>query len=203
MAVADGGGNKIIFTSHAGTNWFNRIPFRLTIALATNQSAPDMILNKYTLKSCLVYLYNIIIYSKSCDHNLIDIEGNRATYYTTDLLLELERCHWLIIKVEYLGHTINPHKHRITEAHTKSFEDIMHLRALSDLWPFFGMWYVYWCFVLNYFCIAVPLYQHIQMGQAHHLAPLTDEQAHESKTLAEAVNAPPILSLPRLGCLTR
>lgn len=59
--------DEIAFTSHGETYRFNRMPITLLSSLATFQPAPDIILNKHILKSCLVYPDYIIILSKEHD----------------------------------------------------------------------------------------------------------------------------------------
>lgn len=65
MNVAKEDRPKTAFTCHAGTFQCVRMPFGLTNAPATFQRGLDMVLNKYKWKTCLVYLDDVIIYSKS------------------------------------------------------------------------------------------------------------------------------------------
>lgn len=73
MSVAEKDKNKTAFTSRAGTYRFNRMLFVLAIAPAIIQRALNTALYKCKLKSCLVYLDDIIIFSKNNDEHLQNI----------------------------------------------------------------------------------------------------------------------------------
>ncbi len=57
--------NKRAFISHMGLYRFTRMPFGLTKAPATFQRAVDVLLSGVNWQVCLVYLGDIIVYSKS------------------------------------------------------------------------------------------------------------------------------------------
>jgi Reverse transcriptase (RNA-dependent DNA polymerase) len=56
---------KTTFTSHEGLYWFLRMPFGLRNAPATFQRFVDITLAGLTWKTCLVYLVEIIVFSKN------------------------------------------------------------------------------------------------------------------------------------------
>ena len=69
MNVAKEDRHKTAFVCHSGTFQCKRMPFGLTNAPATFQRALDLILTKYKWKTCLVYLDDVIIYSRTpVDH---------------------------------------------------------------------------------------------------------------------------------------
>jgi hypothetical protein len=55
---------KTTFTSHEGIFWFLRMPFGLRNAPATFQRFVDITLSGLTWKVCLVYLEDIIVFSR-------------------------------------------------------------------------------------------------------------------------------------------
>ncbi len=57
--------NKTALVSHMGSYLFTRMPFGLTNAPAKFQRAVDILLSGVNCQFCLVYLYDIIVYSKS------------------------------------------------------------------------------------------------------------------------------------------
>lgn len=138
MPVAKKDEDKNIFTIHSGTYWFDRMLFELINASATFQHAPVIIHNKYTLEYFLVYLDHRIIFSKTNDQNLKDIEDILATLYAPGALLKQKKCQWLTTKVEYLGYTITLHRLSITKTQTKGLKNLKHLRTLTELSSFIG-----------------------------------------------------------------
>lgn len=94
-------------------------------------------LSKYTWKFRLVYLENIIFLSKINDQQLKDFEDILATLYAAGVRWKLKKCDWFKTKVEYLRHTITPHRLSTTEMQTKSLKGMKHPRTLTELRSFF------------------------------------------------------------------
>lgn len=65
--------NKAIFTSHLGTFRQTRIPFGLFNAPSTSQRAFNIFLFGFSWKTFLVYIDDIIIYSKNIRQHVEDI----------------------------------------------------------------------------------------------------------------------------------
>ncbi len=57
--------NKTVFLSNMGSHRLTRMPFGLTNAPATSQRAVDILISGVNWQFCLVYLGDIIVYSKS------------------------------------------------------------------------------------------------------------------------------------------
>lgn len=62
MPVAEEGMDKTTFNSHAGTYRLDQMLFGLMNASKTFQRAMDIVNNKYTQKSCLMYPDGIIVF---------------------------------------------------------------------------------------------------------------------------------------------
>ena len=74
LPIAKGDQEKTTFTCHAGSYRFLRMPFGLRNAPATFQRAMDIILSGVRWKSCIVYLDDVIIFSKNDDEHLTHLE---------------------------------------------------------------------------------------------------------------------------------
>jgi Reverse transcriptase (RNA-dependent DNA polymerase) len=59
--------SKTTFTSHEGLYWFLIMPFGLRNAPATFQRFVDISLAGMTWKTCLLYLDDIIVFSKTAE----------------------------------------------------------------------------------------------------------------------------------------
>lgn len=66
--------HKTAFVCHEGAFQWTRMPFELTNAPACFQRALDIILTKYEWQTCLVYLEDVIIFSKSLDDYIIHVD---------------------------------------------------------------------------------------------------------------------------------
>ena len=83
--------DKTTFCSHAGTFRFLRIPFRLRNAPATFQRAIDIILSGLKWRTCLVYLYDIIIYSTSREDHFRHVDEVLTTIRDAGLSLKFKK----------------------------------------------------------------------------------------------------------------
>ena len=83
---------KTTSTCHSGTYQFNRMPFGLVNAPATFQSILDILLSGYSWKSCLIYLDDIIIFSKDYDTHLKDVDVILRALQQKGLSLKLNKC---------------------------------------------------------------------------------------------------------------
>ncbi|TPX30088.1 hypothetical protein SeMB42_g07980, partial [Synchytrium endobioticum] len=70
IPVAEADKEKTAFTSHEGLYEYNVMPFGLTNAPATFQRLMDVVLSGLKWRCCLVYLDDIVVFSKSFDEHL-------------------------------------------------------------------------------------------------------------------------------------
>jgi Reverse transcriptase (RNA-dependent DNA polymerase) len=80
------------FISHEGTYRFRRMPFGLRIAPATFQHTVDIVLSGLIWKSCLVYLDDIVIYSKTMDAQVGHLDEVLTLLGTAGLSLKFAKC---------------------------------------------------------------------------------------------------------------
>ena len=126
IPVAEEDRPKTTFTCHAGTYQFNRMPFGLMNAPVTFQRMLDILLSGYRWKSYLIYLDDIIIFSKDYDTHLKDVDVILRALQQEGLSLKLNKCKCFQDSVEYLGHIIRPGE---LEVHPKN------VKALSEATP--------------------------------------------------------------------
>jgi hypothetical protein len=104
---------KTAFIPTQGHLEYRRLPFGLKTVPATFQKLMNSVLSRLTGTHCFVYLDVIVIYAKSlADHNIKLREVlDRLRMYR--LQLQPEKCEFLQIEVNYLGH-------QVTEAGVKT-----------------------------------------------------------------------------------
>lgn len=88
------------FVCQTGTFLCTRIPFRLTNAPACFQRALGIILTKYKRQMCLVYLEDVIIFSKTFDDLIIHVNENLATLVDGSVTLKFNSYYFFQKKVE-------------------------------------------------------------------------------------------------------
>ena len=84
--------HKTAFTCHFGCWQFRRMPFGLCNAPATFQRAMDLALSQYNWQKCLVYLDDIIIFSKTFDQHVQDVQAVLSVLQQTGIGLKLKKC---------------------------------------------------------------------------------------------------------------
>jgi hypothetical protein len=77
---------KTTFPSHEGHYWFLRMPFGLGNAPATFHSFVDITLSGLTWKTCLVYLDDIIFFSKTPTEHMAHLDAVLHRLYRAGLM---------------------------------------------------------------------------------------------------------------------
>jgi hypothetical protein len=99
--------HKTAFTTSQGHYEFNRMPFGLTNAPATFQRLMNNLLQPVIHKFALVYLDDVIIYSKTIDEHIKHIQCVLNLLREGGLKIKLSKCLFLQKAVKYLGHIIS------------------------------------------------------------------------------------------------
>ena len=86
----------------------NRMPFGLTNSPATFQYLMEKVIGNLNLKSCLVYLDDIVIFSSSIEEHLGLLCGVLIRLHDAGLKLKPSKCHFLQRCLKYLGHIVTP-----------------------------------------------------------------------------------------------
>ena len=85
---------------------WNRLAFGLTNAPGTFQRLMNSVLRSVILKICLVYLDDIIIFSRSIEEHISNLKTVFSLLEEANLKLKLEKYKFLAQSVSYLGHVI-------------------------------------------------------------------------------------------------
>ena len=108
VTIRDDYKHKSAFVCHSGHCQYVRMPFGLTNAPATFQRALDTVLTRFKWKTCLVYIDDIIIYSKSVDEHIFHVYEIFTTLKEAGITLKMKKCMFFSDKVEYIGQIIRP-----------------------------------------------------------------------------------------------
>ena len=133
------------------------MPFGLCNAPATFQRAMDNILRKIKEKFVLVYLDDIIIFSKSYDEHLQHLQQVFDLLKEAQLKINPEKCHFCTNKIQFLGHVISGQGIQPDPA---KIEKIINLNApfnVKQLRTVLGLFSYYRRFVKNYSKLVAPL----------------------------------------------
>ena len=142
-----------------GFNECVHMPFGLANALATFQCLMESCLGDYHLKYCIIYLDDIIIFSKTPEDHIIQL---RAVFQKLDeagLCLKPGKCEFFRDRLEYLHDIVSS---RGIETNPKKILAIVNWpqpKNVTQVRSFLGFCNYYRKFIKGYAQIAKPLYQ--------------------------------------------
>jgi Reverse transcriptase (RNA-dependent DNA polymerase) len=185
------------FTSHYGISRFLRLPFGLRNAPAPFHRAIDIILSGFKWKTCLVYLDDVIVFSKSKKDHLAHVAEALTLLGNGSLSLKLKKCHLFAETVYYLGHVIRPGRLGVAEKNTTALKTAPLPRTQTELRSFLVLCNVYRRFVPKFSAIAAPLNSFLGKGTPPQLGPLPPKAIAAFNQLRDKLLQPPVLALPR------
>ena len=143
-----------------------RMPFGLANAPATFQWLMESCLGDLHLQYCIIYLDDIIVFSKTPDEHVKWLQLVFKKLDQAGLCLKLSKCKFFKKRVEYLGHIISEDG---IETNPKKIEAIVKWsqpQTVTQMRSFLGFCNYYRKFIHRYAQIAKPLYKLISGSQA-------------------------------------
>lgn len=195
---------KTAFSTMNGKFEYVRLPFGLKNAPAIFQRAIDDVLKELIGKICYVYIDDIIIYSKTEESHLRDVETVFSKLDEAGLKVNLEKTHFLDTSVEFLGFIVTPEGILPNPAKVKAIEAILPPNTLKELKSFLGLTSYYRRFIKDYAKIAKPLtnmtrgeLSQVKANQSKKVAiQLTEEGLKAFETLKELLTSAEVLAFP-------
>ena len=97
---------KTAFVTHNGWYQYLVLPFGLSNSPASFQRLMGHILRGLEYKHALIYIDDIIIFSKSVDELLLHFEDDFQRLREANVKLNPKKCHFAKQQVQYLGHVV-------------------------------------------------------------------------------------------------
>jgi len=189
--------DKTTFTSHTGLLRILRLPFGLVNAPASFQRALDIILSGLRWQTCLVYLDDVIVFSRTVDEHIRHLREVLLLLEKAGVSLKPSKCHLFQQEVEYLGSVVRPGQLPVNQNNIKILAQALPPRNQTELKSFPGMCNVYRRFIKAYAHIA-KLLTKLTSTKLPHVLPLLDAaQLAAFEYLKERLTSTPILALPR------
>ena len=134
-----------------------RMPFGLTNAPATFQHLMESCLGELHLNWCIIYLDNIIVFSRTPEEHLERLRGVFDKLAKAGLKLKPSKCEFFKSKSTYLGHIVPAAG---IETDPKKIEAVKNWtlpRTVTDVLSFLGFTNHYCRFIQGYARVAQPL----------------------------------------------
>ena len=99
--------DKTAFVTRRGCFRYKLLPFGLTAAPSVFQRLMDLVLCGLTYVTCLVFLDDIIVFSRDSDTHIQHLQEVFERLRSANLKLHVKKCFLFQRKVAFLGHVIS------------------------------------------------------------------------------------------------
>ena len=151
-----------------GVYEFLRMPYGLCNAPATFQRLMQNCLEELNLTYALVYLDDVIMYSKTEEDHLRRLQAVFERFYEHRLKLKPSKCHFLRKQITFLGHKVSADGMKPGNLNLRGIAEMAPLANYTEVRRFLGMTGFFRRFIKNYVHIAKPL-NNILEGEASKL----------------------------------
>ena len=145
-----------------------RMPFGLTNAPATFQRLMENCLGDLHLRSCIIYLDDIIIYSKTPEEHVHRLEQVFEKLAAAGLKLKPSKCEFFKTEINYLGHVVSQEGIRTDDKKIEAIKNWPRPITNTDVRSFLGFTNYYRRFIHKYSQIAKPLNSLIMGDSSKH-----------------------------------
>lgn len=158
---------KTAFRTHRGLHQYKRMPFGLKSGPAVFQRLMDKVLGRYKWQIALVYIDDIIIYSKDFNEHLQDIDTVLGLVAKSGITLSPKKCHIAYQSLNALGHNISNLGIGTSDNNVEAVRKFPQPKNVKELQRFLGLCVYYRKFVKDFAKIAQPLYSLLKKDQRY------------------------------------
>ncbi len=184
---------KTAFNTHMGHYEFMVLPFGLTNAPATFQNLMNEVIPPELHDFCLVYLDDILIFSKSKEEHEEHIRKVLDILRKHKLIAKLNKCSFYKEVIKWLGHIISAEGVAVDARKTQAVQDWPVPGSVKDLQKFLGLANYFRKFMQSYSKLAAPLTSMMRKDSVFTWGP---EQQAAFEGVKFSLTHAPVLALP-------
>lgn len=148
---------KTAFITHNGLYEFNVLPFGLCNSPATFQRLMTHVLRGLEWDICLVYIDDLIIFSRNFEDHLKHLEEVFKRLREANVRLKPSKCHFVKPQVEYLGHVVSAEGLKPNPDKIRAVKEFPIPTNTTGVKAFLGLCNYYRRFIKGFAQIASPL----------------------------------------------
>ncbi|XP_022892004.1 uncharacterized protein LOC111406872 [Olea europaea var. sylvestris] len=181
---------KTTFTCPYGTFAYRRMPFGLCNAPATFQRCMMAIFSDMVEKCIEVFMDDFSVFGASFDGCLNNLEIVLKRCEETNLVLNLEKCHFMVQEGIILGHRISHKRIEVDKAKIQVIEKLPSPPSVKGIMSFLGHVEFYRRFIKDFLKITKPLCSLLEKNTPFDFS---QECLHAFNTLKEKLITVPII----------
>ena len=189
---------KTAFSSHVGLFQYNVMPFGLCNAPATFEAMMETLLSDLLWKRCLVYLDDVIIFGKTFEECLENLELVLTRIRSNGLKLKPKKCQFFKKSIVYLGRIISTDGIKADPDKLRSVDEWSKPRTAKEVRSFLGLCSYYREFLPGYSRISYPmqLLSHWTPGKVKEPFPWGKDQDESFERIKALFRETPVLKYP-------
>lgn len=184
---------KTVFITPDGLYQFKVMPFGLSNAPATFQRMMDVLLSGLKWNTCLVYLDDIVVFSKTVSEHLSRLDEVLARIQRANLKLKISKCSFFATSLKVLGYVVSGKGQSPDASKVLAVRNFPVPQNVKDVQSFLGFCTYYRRFICDFANIARPLSDLTKKNNSFVWA---NEQQNSFEALKNALQSSPILGHP-------
>ena len=184
---------KTAFTCWKGLYEFNVMPFGLKNAPPTFQRLMNKVLDGYINKFVVVYIDDIMIYSKTFEEHIEHLEKVFQRLVEANLMVKFKKCKFCLQNIEFLGHIVGRDGLQVDPKKVEKMKKLPAPKNLKEVRGIMGLLGYYRKFVPNFSKIAKPINQLLKKEEEFKW---TNKQQEALNILKKKMIEAPILGYP-------
>ncbi|GJP56686.1 hypothetical protein CLOM_g15741 [Closterium sp. NIES-68] len=184
--------HKTAFRTRYGSYEYLVMPFGLTNAPSTFQMTMNGVFRELLDKCVIIYLDDILIYSRSREQHLKDLDAVFTLLHKNRLITKGSKCDFLKQELEFLGHVVSTEGVKIDPRKIKTIQEWKPPTNLKELQSFLGFVNYVRRFIPNMAGLSAPLTDRLK---DHDCFWWGEKQQAAFDQLKIALTSPPVLRI--------
>ena len=159
--------HKTAFSTDRGLYQFRVMPFGLNNSLTTFQTLMNEVLRPFIKQFCIVYLDDIIIYSKTPEEHLEHLRLILEALREAGLKIKPSKCEFFKRELTFVGYRISEKGIATDPSNIIKIQKATPPTTLKELREFLGLCQYYRKFIKNFQKVAEPLYKLLRKNESY------------------------------------